>query len=161
MIVKTVGGSVIVRRSLFLSLIMVAALSAPAQARDYYYFNKPSVSREDYVSAKLECDRLAGGVAPKDVGPVYVVPNPNLTYGQNAAAAGIASLFAGLILGGENRKAMRSVERTCMADKGYGRYRVEKPFITEIAKLKSEGERIDRYFALATTQNPLGERIKE
>ena len=149
------------RRSIILGLIIGAALPAPAHARDYYYFNKPGVSRDDYVLAKQECDRLAGGVSPKDIGPVYVAQNPNLTVGQNAAAAGIASLFAGLILGGENRKVMRAVERTCMADKGYGRYKVEKPFVTEIAKLKSEGERIDRYFALATTQYPAGERIKE
>jgi hypothetical protein len=135
--------------------------AAPIQARDYYYFNKPSVSRADYVSAKLECDRLAGGVSPTDIGPIYVAQNPNLTVGQNAAAAGMAALFAGLILGGENRKVMRAVERTCMADKGYGRYKVEKPFVTEIAKLKSEGDRIDRYFALATTESPVGERIKE
>ncbi len=144
-----------------LILIAISLLSSPAQARDYYYFNKPGVSRDDYVVAKQECDRLAGGVAPTDVGPVYVVSNSNLTYGQNAAAAAIAGLFAGLILGGENRKAMRAVERTCMADKGYGRYKVEKPFVTEIAKLKSDADRIDRYFALATTQSPVGERIKE
>ncbi len=161
MIVKTEGEAEIVRCSLLFSLIMGMSFSAPAQARDYYYFNKPSVSREDYVAAKLECDRLAGGVSPTDVGPIYVAQNPNLTVGQNAAAAGIASLFAGLILGGENRKVMRAVERTCMADKGYGRYKVEKPFVTEIAKLKSEGDRVDRYFALATMERPVGERIKE
>jgi hypothetical protein len=145
----------------YLAVAVALGASTPVQARDYYYFNKPGVSREDYVSAKLECDRLAGGVAPKDVGPVYMAPNPNLTTGQNAAAAGLAALFAGLLLGGENRKVMRAVERTCMADKGYGRYKVEKPFVTDIAKLKSEQERIDRYFALATMESPVGERIKE
>jgi hypothetical protein len=150
-----------VRRCICIALLIGAMSAAPVQARDYYYFNKPSVSRADYVSAKLECDRLAGGVSPTDIGPIYVAQNPNLTVGQNAAAAGMAALFAGLILGGENRKVMRAVERTCMADKGYGRYKVEKPFVTEIAKLKSESDRIDRYFALATTENPVGERIKE
>jgi hypothetical protein len=149
------------RQTACLALIIGLCTSTSALARDYYYFNKPGVSRDDYVAAKLECDRLAGGVSPKDVGPVYVVSNPNLTAGQNAAAVAIGSLFAGLLLGGENRKVMRAVERTCMADKGYGRYKVEKAFVTDIAKLKSDNDRVDRYFALATMDSPVGERMKE
>ena len=143
--------------------LMAAAVlvSAPAAARDYYYFNKPGVTRDQYVADKLECDRLAGGVQAADIGPVYVQQNPNLTAGQNALAVGIASLFAGLIGGGENRKAMRAVERTCMADKGYARYEVDKPVVREIEKMEDVDARIERYFALAATDAPVGVRIKE
>ena len=136
-------------------------VTAPVIAREYYYFNKPGVSRDQYVADKLECDRLAGGVQPVDIGPVYVSQSPNLTAGQNALAVGIASLFAGLMGGSENRKAMRAVERTCMADKGYARYEVDKPVVREIEKLEDDTARIDRYFALAATTAPVGVRIKE
>jgi hypothetical protein len=143
--------------------LLAAAMmvTAPATAREYYYFNKPGVSRDQYVADKLECDRLSGGVQPVDIGPVYVSQSPNLTAGQNALAVGIASLFAGLIGGGENRKAMRAVERTCMADKGYARYEVDKPVVREIEKIEDVDARIDRFFALAATDAPVGERIKE
>lgn len=136
-------------------------MTVPATAREYYYFNKPGVSRDQYVADKLECDQLAGRVQPEDIGPVYVSQNPNLTAGQNALAVGIASLFAGLMGGGEQRKAMRAVERTCMADKGYARYEVEKPVVREIEKLEDDSARIDRFFALAATDAPVGVRIKE
>ena len=136
-------------------------VAAPLQAREYYYFNKPEVSREQYVADKLECDRLAGGVAPRDVGPIYVPQNSNLTAGQNALATGLAALFAGLMLGGQDRRTILAVERTCMADKGYGRYRVEKVVVQEIEDLKDGDARVARYFALATTAHPTGERIKE
>jgi hypothetical protein len=136
-------------------------VTMPAAARDYYYFNKPGVTRDQYVADKLECDRLAGGVQPVDIGPVYVQQSPNLTAGQNALAVGIASLFAGLMGGGENRKAMRAVERTCMADKGYARYAVDKPLVREIEKIANVDARIDRYFALAATDAPVGARMKE
>lgn len=149
------------RRIVGLIAVALAVAPVPLLARDYYYFNKPQVARDQYVADKLECDRLAGGVAPKDIGPVYVMGNPNLTVGQNALAVGIASLFAGLIGGGEDRRLMRAVERTCMADKGYGRYKVEKAVVAEIDKLKDQDARIDRYFALAATAQPIGERIKE
>jgi hypothetical protein len=136
-------------------------VTMPAVARDYYYFNKPGVTRDQYVADKLECDRLTGGVQPVDIGPVYVQQSPNLTAGQNALAVGIASLFAGLMGGGENRKAMRAVERTCMADKGYARYQVDKPVVREIEKIADVDARIDRYFALAATDAPVGARMKE
>lgn len=144
------------------ALLAAAMLvTAPATAREYYYFNKPGVSREQYVADKLECDRLAGGVRPVDIGPVYVQQSPNLTAGQNALAVGLASLFAGLMGGGENRKAMRAVERTCMADKGYARYEVDKPVVRDIEKIEDVDARIERYFALAATDAPVGVRIKE
>ena len=146
------------------TMLLVAAtmlVMVPAMARDYYYFNKPGVTRDQYVADKLECDRLAGGVQPVAIGPVYVQQSPNLTAGQNALAVGIASLFAGLMGGGENRKAMRAVERTCMADKGYARYEVDKPMVREIEKIEDVDARIDRYFALAATDAPVGARMKE
>ena len=146
---------------MLLTLGALAASTTPSLAREYYYFNKPGVSRDQYVADKLECDRLSGGVQPVDIGPVYVAQSPTLTAGQNALAVGIASLFAGLIGGGENRKAMRAVERTCMADKGYARYEVDKPVVREIEKMEDVDARIDRYFALAATDAPVGERIKE
>jgi hypothetical protein len=37
-------------------------LAAPVAAREYYYFNKPTVTRDQYVADKAECDALAGGV---------------------------------------------------------------------------------------------------
>lgn len=153
-----------VRRGVFSAIIAIACSSQVVHARDYYYFNKPDVSRDQYVADKTECDRLADGVtAPKYQGPstVYVPGNPNLTTGQNAVAAGLAGLFAGLLLGGVDKKAIRSVERTCMADKGYGRYKVEKALVEDIEKIKAPDERINRYFALASASAPTGERIKE
>jgi hypothetical protein len=144
------------------SLLALAAVffASPACARDYYYFNKSNVSRDGYVADKLECDRLTGGVANKGT-PIFVATGGGFSPGQNAAIAGAATLFAGLILGGEDKKTKRAVERTCMADKGYGRYKVEKAFVSEIDKLKTDDERIDRYFALAAMATPVGERIKE
>jgi hypothetical protein len=150
-----------VKRSVLFLVCGLVLLPTAANARDYYYFNKPAVARETYIADKLECDRLAGGVNPRETGPVYVMQNPNLTAGQNALAVGLASLFAGLIAGGENRRVMLAVERTCMADKGYGRFKVEKTFVKQIDTLKSEDDRIERYFALATTTSPMGTRIKE
>jgi hypothetical protein len=133
-------------------------------AREYYYFNKPSVTREAYVADKTECDQLAGGVTrSKYQGPstVYVPQSSTLTAGQNAAAVAIASLFAGLMFGGIDKRAAASVERTCMADKGYGRYRVDKAMVKDIEKLKDDDARIARLFALASAEQPVGERVKE
>lgn len=144
---------------------LVAVLSAaPAAARDYYYFHNAHVSRDTYVADRTECDRLAGGVTRKGAGVPsmpYMPPNPNLTVGQNALAAGLAGLFTGLMSGSQIRKTVNAVERTCMADKGYARYRVDKAVVKEIEKLDSIEERVERYFALATSVQPVGERMKE
>lgn len=136
-------------------------VSSPLQAREHYYFNKPNVSRDKFVADRVACDRLAGGVGAQGPQTIYVPQYSNLTAGQNAAAVGIAMLFAGLLAGGERRKVMRAVERTCMADKGYGRYRVEKEVVRNIDKMKSQDARVDHYFALAASTQPVGERIKE
>lgn len=140
---------------------ILALVPARLHAGEHYYFNKPNVSRDQYVADRILCDRLAGGVSAPGSTTVYVPQNSNLTAGQNAAAVGIAMLFVGLMRGNENRKIIRTVERTCMADKGYRRYRVENALVREIDRLKSQGERVERYFALATTTQPAGERIKE
>jgi hypothetical protein len=138
-------------------LLAAALLPAPAAARDYYYFNRPNVTREAYAADVAECAELAGGVARVKPGPVYAAPNnPYALYGVGAAA-----LFAGLIGSAEDRRAKRSVERTCMADKGYGRFEVEKPVIRQIEAIKDAGERLDRLFALASSPQPIGTRMPE
>lgn len=142
-------------------LLIVFVTSAPVQAREYYYFNKANVSREQYVADRDECDRLAGGAGFQGPSGAYVPPNPNLTTSQNAAVAGLTGLFAGLMRGGEVRRLQRAVERTCMADKGYGRYRADKSVVAAIQKLKSVELQVERYFALATSAQPIGERMKE
>jgi hypothetical protein len=48
-----------------------------------------------------------------------------------------------------------------MADKGYGRYRVDKAMVKDIEKLKDDDARIARLFALASAEQPVGERVKE
>lgn len=55
----------------------------------------------------------------------------------------------------------RSVERTCMADKGYGRFEIEESIGEEIDKVKDENARLERMFALAASPQPIGKRIKE
>jgi hypothetical protein len=55
----------------------------------------------------------------------------------------------------------RTVERTCMADKGYARMGVEDEVVEGIEKIKDENERLDRMFALAASDKPIGKRIKE
>ena len=138
--------------------------SAPAAAGDHYYFNKPSVSREAYAADVAECDELAGGarVAPRSSTPVYY-SYPRTSAG--AAGAAIGLLFAGLLAGSAAKKerAMmrRTVERTCMADKGYSRMAVDDEVVETIAKMKDDEARLDRMFKLAASDKPIGKRIKE
>jgi hypothetical protein len=137
--------------------------ASPAAAGDRYYFNKPGVSREAYAADVAECAELAGGArATGRTGPVYV-SYPNTTAGAAGAAIGI--LFAGLLSASaakKERKLMRrSVERTCMADKGYARMAVEDEVVEEIDKVADDGERLERMFALAASGKPVGKRIKE
>lgn len=148
-------------RYLISAILVVAALPLPLHAREYYYFNRPNVSREQYVADRDECDRLAGGAGYSGPGVVYTSVNSNLTTSQVAAVAGIAGLFAGLMRNGEVRRLQQSVERTCMADKGYLRYRVDKAVVSTIEQLKAPELRVERYFALAAAKQPIGERIKE
>jgi hypothetical protein len=143
-----------------------AALLAPtpASAGDHYYFNKPGVSREAYSADVAECEELAGGarLAPKSSTPVYV-SYPNTAAG--AAGAAIGLLFAGLLSASAAKKerAMmrRTVQRTCMADKGYARMAVEDEVVETIEKLRDDEARLDRMFALAASDKPIGTRIKD
>jgi hypothetical protein len=137
--------------------------SSPAIAGDHYYFNKPGVSRDAYAADVAECAELAGGARAKPQGgPVYI-SYPNTTAG--AAGAAIGLLFAGLLsmnAAKKERKMMRrTVERTCMADKGYARMAVEDQVVEDIEKVEDANLRLDKMFALAASPTPIGKRIKE
>jgi hypothetical protein len=144
----------------FFALMLTVFGGTPAFARDYYYFNKANVTRDQFATERRECLELAGGVELPAT-TVYVPQSQTLTATQNAAASGIASLFISMMRHGEVRKLGLEVERTCMADKGYKRYKVGKKLISEINDIKAFDARIDRLFALAGTPDPVGERIKE
>lgn len=140
-------------------------LSSPAAARDYYYFNRPGVDRQAYLEDRLTCDALAGGVAriSPDTAAMnrQIWQNNNLTTGQSAAAAGIASLLVALMSGGENRRLQWQVERICMADKGYRRFEMDKAEWKIIEKTDDVAARIDKWFALASTDQPQGKEMYE
>jgi hypothetical protein len=144
-------------------IVLIVALgftASAASAREYYYFNKASVSREQFIAERTECLELSGDVkVPRT--SAYVPYNNSMTGTQNAAAAGIAGLFMGLMRGSEERRLGREVERTCMADKGYQRYVADKKLLSEIDKIDAQDTRIERYFALASTSQPVGEKVKE
>src|ERR1044072_6256477 len=135
-------------RFLSVALVCTLVLATPAGARSYYYY-KENVSRDLYRSDRAECQRLMGGVRSSSPQSVYMPSNPNLTIGQNAAAAGIASFFAGMLKSGERRKTANAVERTFMADKGYARYLAPAALAEEIGNIENPEVRLDRYFALA------------
>jgi hypothetical protein len=141
-----------------LAAVAAALAPAPASARDHYYFNRPNVSREAYAADVSECAELAGGARAPQMGPVYVAV-PNTLYGGIGAAIGI--LFAGLLAGNPDKRVKRSVERTCMADKGYGRFEVEEDLIDEIQAIADEQARLDRMFALASAETPVGRKMAE
>ena len=149
------------------SLLCIAALLAasPAAARDYYYFNKPGVDRQAYLEDRLACDALAGGVAriSPDTTAMnqQIWQNNNLTAGQSAAAAGIASLLVGLMAGGESRRLQWQVERICLADKGYRRFEIDKTEWKAIEKTDDLAARIDKLFALASSNTPHGKEMYE
>lgn len=138
--------------------LVLLVCSEPAIARDYYYFSKPGISREAYLADAGECAELVGGARAPDRGPAYVT-YPNTSYGAYGAAIGL--LLAGLLMGGEDKSAQRSVERTCMADKGYARMKVDKKMIRDIERLKDEQERLERLFTLASAEAPVGTRLGE
>lgn len=132
----------------------------PAFAREYYYFNKAGVSREVFIEDRTACLELAGATkAPSSA--TYIPYNTSLSAGQNAAVAGLGGLFIGLMRGSEERRISQSVERTCMADKGYARFTVDKKTIHDISSMKGEEAQLERYFELAAEQNPIGKRAVE
>jgi hypothetical protein len=136
-------------------------VSVPAQARDYYYFHKASVTREAYQADRLECERLMGGVRKRSAIPTNQPWNQNLTSGQNLAVVGITSLFEGMMRAGERRRTANAVERTCMADKGYTRFSVPDELAEDIEHMPDPEARLSRYFAMAAASEPIGERMVE
>lgn len=132
---------------------MGAALlfAAPAQARGYYY-NKPGVSREAYMADVAECLDLAEGVRPR---------NTAVPYSPNIIGAIAGAFFAGMARGRERRRLATLVERTCMADKGYGRFEVDEDVLDEINDLEDEEQRLERLFGLASAAEPTGRRMRE
>lgn len=145
--------------------IAALVLASPAAARDYYYFNKPGIDRHAYLEDRLACDALAGGVARvstnTDAIDQQIWNNRNLTMGQSAAAAGIATLMIALLDGGANRRLQWQVERICLADKGYRRFEMDKADWKAIDKTDDVAARIDKWFALASSEAPKGKEMYE
>lgn len=139
------------RLMLCVGVAAILAIPVPAFAGQPYYFNKTGVTREAYMADAAECAELAGGA--KAATP-YVPYNPN----PYAAAAG--AFFGALMRGAETRRLKRSVERTCMADKGYNRFEVDDSVVDEIEELE-EADRVDRLFSLASAAQPIGTRMPE
>ena len=129
----------------------VLFIAVPAAASGYY-FNKPGVSREAYMADVAECMELAGGARASSV----FVP-----YSANPYAAGAGAFFAGIMRSRERRRLQTSVERTCMADKGYGRFEVSSSVLREIRAIPGEEERLNRLFGLASSHEPIGRRMGE
>ncbi len=148
------------RRVLGIAAIACALASTPAGARDFYYFHKVGVTLEAFQRDRLECERLMGGARKPPQSAPYV-PNNNLSVAQNAAVAGIAGLFEGMMRASERRRTIDAIERTCMADKGYGRYRVSDELAAELWDVEDPEERLVRYLALAAADEPVGERMVE
>jgi hypothetical protein len=129
----------------------VFLLPDSASARGWY-FNKPGVSRDAYMADVAECIELAGGARPRTI---YAPYSPNII------AAGANAFFAGMMRSAERRRMRNMVERTCMADKGYGRFEVDNAVLNEIHDLPTEAARLDRLFGLASAAAPIGERMAE
>ncbi len=144
---------------------VTALLAEPALARDYYFFNKPGVNREAYLSDRLTCDELAGGGARRDPDMALINTqiwqNQSLTTGQAAAAAGIASFFLGFVAASERRRLVRQIERICLADKGYRRFALNKMAFRAVEKVKDNATRIDGWFTLASAPRPDGKELFE
>lgn len=149
-----------------LSIILTLLLGvAPAQARDYYFFNKQGVTRQDYLADRIICDQLAGATTHRSpdmtAANTQIWQNPNLSVGQAAAAAGIASFMLSFVAASERRRLVRQVERICLADKGYRRFEMRKDAYRVIEKSPEQAERIDRWFALASAEKPDGKEMYE
>ncbi|MBL9069893.1 MAG: hypothetical protein JNM03_07850 [Sphingopyxis sp.] len=150
---------------LFAAPIAALILASPVAARDYYYFNKPGVERQAYLEDRLTCDALAGGVAriSPDTTAMnqQIWNNSKLTMGQSAAAAGIATVLIALLDGGANRRLQWQVERICLADKGYRRFEMDRTEWKAIDRIDDIAERIDKWFALASSDAPKGKEMYE
>ncbi|MFM9978056.1 MAG: hypothetical protein ACKVOP_08440 [Sphingomonadaceae bacterium] len=135
-----------------LAIVATVLMSAsPAWAEDPSYFHKAGVSREAYMADMDRCNALAGAARAKQ---------PATGYSPNIYATMATAFFSGLMQGRERRQMQHSVQRTCMADKGYSRIMVRKEQIAEILKLEDQA-RLDGLFALASAPEPIGARISE
>jgi hypothetical protein len=132
--------------------VVALSLAAPAQAGDFHYFNKPGVSRETYKADVAECVELAGGAK---------APHVAAPYSPNLIGVAVGAFFAGMMRSRERRRLQNAVERTCMADKGYARMEVDDDVVAALEKIKTDEERLDRLFALASAAEPVGRRLKE
>lgn len=154
-------------KSLLCIVAPIAALmsASPVAARDYHYFNKPGVDRQSYLDDRLTCDALAGGVTgiSTNRGTIdqQIWNNDKLTMGQSAAAAGIATVLIALLDGGANRRLQWQVERICLADKGYRRFEMDRTEWKAIDRIDDIAERIDKWFALASSDAPKGKEMYE
>lgn len=139
----------------------VSLIATPSHA-GRYYFHKAHVDRTTYQADQEECQRLTGGVRKRrpESAP-YVPPNPDLTVAQNAAAAGIAAFFMGMMGSAAKRRTINAIERTCMADKGYARYEVDEAIAERLERVEDPEERLNRYLALASAAQPTGRKLVE
>src|SRR5690349_2543419 len=105
----------------FAAALACAPAAASAQdaedADKFFYFQNPSVTREQALVDWDDCRDLAGVVQPPPAGYVYA---PGLA---GAAAAGFVQ---GLIRGSQRRHMIDAAVRKCMNVKGYGRYTMTK-----------------------------------
>ncbi len=140
-------------------------MAAPSAARDYYFFNKPGVTRQDYLAHRQRCDQLSGGSTRQ--GPdmtaanAQIWQNPNLSTGQAAAAAGITSFILSFVQAAEQRRMVRQIERICLADMGYRRFEMDKKGFQAIENIKDESARIDSWFHLASSVQSAGKEMPE
>lgn len=149
----------------YVSVGTALMLAAPVAARDYYFFNKPGVSRQDYLADRLLCDQLAGNskVQSPDMtaANTQIWQNPGLSTGQAAAAAGITSFLLSFVQAAERRRMVRQIERICLADKGYRRFEMDKQAFQQIEKIEDAALRIDSWFQLASAAQPAGKEMPE
>lgn len=147
------------------SAALAFMLPKPVLARDYYFFNKPGVTRQDYLSDRLLCDQLAGSstaLRPDMTAATRQIwQNPNLSTGQAAAAAGITSFMLSFVQAAERRRMVRQIERICLADKGYRRFEMNKDAYKVIENVDDDALRIDGWFQLASSIEPLGKEMPE
>jgi hypothetical protein len=137
-------------------LMPIAVLAAPAMAEQPYYFHKTGISRDAYMDDVNDCAELAGGARVER----YNIYAANPAAAANPYAVGISSFFIGFMEARQRRRLVSRIERTCMADKGYKRLEIEKKVLSDIRKLEDQAK-LERLFALASAENPVGREMIE
>jgi hypothetical protein len=105
-------------------LVLAAAIfAAPVAAQAAVYQHKAGVTPEAFLADQTACVKLASPPQPvKRPSQVVTVPNnPNLSAGQNAAAAGAAAGLIAIQQALDNRALRRDNFDACMAARGYVR----------------------------------------